>query len=136
MTSSLKILAVDDDAMVCNVYKMIFGEAGYDLTVVESGRQAKDMLLEKRFDLVIADFNMPDFDGFKLLQFVRDHRLKTRFILVSAYTTKGMELSFQKLRAEAVIHKPFSVSEMLAKVREIASQEPFNPFQTTNARAI
>ncbi|MFQ3596716.1 MAG: response regulator [Chloroherpetonaceae bacterium] len=134
MTSSLKILAVDDDAMICNVYKMIFGEEGYDLTVVESGRQAKEMLSEKRFDLVIADFNMPDLDGFKLLQFVRDRRLKTRFILVSAYTTKGMELSFQKLRAEAVIHKPFNVSEMLAKVREVAGQEPFNPFQTSVAR--
>jgi DNA-binding response OmpR family regulator len=129
MNSSLKILAVDDDAMICNVYKMIFGDEGYDLTVVESGRQAKDILTEKRFDLVIADFNMPDLDGFKLLQFVRDRRLKTRFILVSAYTTKGMELSFQKLRVEAVIHKPFSVGDMLAKVREIANQEPFNPFQ-------
>ncbi len=134
MTSSLKILAVDDDAMVCNVYKMIFGDEGYELTVVESGRQAKEMLSEKRFDLVIADFNMPDLDGFKLLQFVRDRRLKTRFILVSAYTTKGMELSFQKLRAEAIIHKPFNVSDMLAKVREIARQEPFNPFQTSVSR--
>ncbi len=130
MTSPFKILAVDDDAMVCNVYKMIFGDEGYDLTVVESGRQAKEMLAEKRFDLVIADFNMPDLDGFKLLQFVRDRRLKTRFILVSAYTTKGMELSFQKLRAEAVIHKPFNVSDMLAKVREVMNKEPFNPFQT------
>ncbi len=129
MTSPFKILAVDDDAMVCNVYKMIFGDEGYDLTVVESGRQAKEMLAEKRFDLVIADFNMPDLDGFKLLQFVRDRRLKTRFILVSAYTTKGMELSFQKLRAEAVIHKPFNVSDMLAKVREVMNKEPFNPFQ-------
>lgn len=129
MNSSLKILAVDDDVMICNVYKMIFGDEGYDLTIVESGRQAKDILTEKRFDLVIADFNMPDLDGFKLLQFVRDRRLKTRFILVSAYTTKGMELSFQKLRVEAVIHKPFSVGDMLAKVREIANQEPFNPFQ-------
>ena len=133
MTSSLKILAVDDDAMVCNVYKMIFGDEGYELTVVESGRQAKEMLTEKRFDLVIADFNMPDLDGFKLLQFVRDRRLKTRFILVSAYTTKGMELSFQKLRAEAIIHKPFNVSDMLAKVREVMNKEPFNPFQTSVA---
>ncbi len=131
MASSLKILAVDDDAMVCNVYKMIFGDEGYDLTVVESGRQAKKMLSEKRFDLVIADFNMPDLDGFKLLQFVRDQRLKTRFILVSAYTTKGMELSFQKLHAEAIIHKPFNVSDMLDKVREVMNKEPFNPFQTS-----
>jgi DNA-binding response OmpR family regulator len=134
MKPSLKILAVDDDALICNVYKMIFGDEGYDLTVVESGRQAKDMLSEKRFDLVIADFNMPDLDGFKLLQFVRDRRLKTRFILVSAYTTKGMELSFQKLRVEAVIHKPFNVGDMLAKVREVLGQEPFNPFQTSLAR--
>ena len=133
MTSPFKILAVDDDAMICNVYKMIFGDEGYDLTVVESGRQAKEMLTEKRFDLVIADFNMPDLDGFKLLQFVRDRRLKTRFILVSAYTTKGMELSFQKLRAEAIIHKPFNVSDMLAKVREVMNKEPFNPFQTSVA---
>jgi DNA-binding response OmpR family regulator len=133
MTSPFKILAVDDDAMICNVYKMIFGDEGYDLTVVESGRQAKEMLTEKRFDLVIADFNMPDLDGFKLLQFVRDRRLKTRFILVSAYTTKGMELSFQKLRVEAVIHKPFNVSDMLAKVREVMNKEPFNPFQTSVA---
>ncbi len=133
MTSSLKILAVDDDAMVCNVYKMIFGDEGYDLTVVESGRQAKEMLSEKRFDLVIADFNMPDLDGFKLLQFVRDQRLKTRFILISAYTTKGMELSFQKLHAEAIIHKPFNVSDMLDKVREVMNKEPFNPFQTSAA---
>ncbi|MGQ9806402.1 MAG: response regulator [Chlorobiales bacterium] len=129
MTPSLKILAVDDDAMICNVYKMIFGDEGYDLTVVESGRHARNILTEKRFDLVIADFNMPDLDGFKLLQFVRDRRLKTHFILVSAYTTKGMELSFQKLRVEAVIHKPLSVGEMLAKVREIANQKPFNLFQ-------
>lgn len=134
MNPSLKILAVDDDAAICNVYKMIFSDEGYDLTVVESGRQAKEMLSEKRFDLIIADFNMPDLDGFKLLQFVRDRRMKTRFILVSAYTTKGMELSFQKLHAEAVIHKPFSVSDMLAKVREAMSKEPFNPFQTAVAR--
>ncbi len=128
----LRILAVDDDAMICNVYKMMFADTDYHLTVVESGRQAKEILMEKRFDLIIADFNLPDFDGYKLLQFVRDRRMRTRFILVSAYTTKGMELSFQKLHADAVIRKPFNVSEMLAKVREVASQEPFNPFQPTS----
>lgn len=131
MSSPIRILAVDDDIMICNVYKMIFGEEGYELTVVESGRQAKEMLAEKRFDLVIADFNLPDMDGFKLLQFARDHRLRTRFILVSAHVTKGMELSFQQLRVEAIIRKPFNVSEMVAKVRDIARKEPFNPFQTT-----
>lgn len=70
MTPSLKILAVDDDAMICNIYKMIFGDEGYDLTV----------------------------------------------------------------RVEAVIHKPFNVSDVLCKVREVSSQEPFNPFQTSVAR--
>lgn len=134
MTKSVKILAVDDDHLICNLYKMMLADAGYDFTVAESGRQAKELLSQKKFDLVIADLMMDDLDGFKLLQFVRDKRLKTRFILVSAYTTKGIEHSFQQLRADAVIHKPFNVSEILAKISEVAAKEPFNPFQPSIAR--
>ncbi len=87
----------------------------------ENGRKALEILNENDADLVILDLMMPVMDGFEVLKNLKSNQ-KTKDIPVIILTAKRMEEDVLKgfdLGAEDYVIKPFSVSEVLARVRRI-----------------
>jgi DNA-binding response OmpR family regulator len=115
-TKPYRILAVDDDAAICEIYRLAFQDENYITDVVDGGRKAKQLLTEKQYDLIIADFMMPDTDGYKLLQWIRDNHITSKFILISAYINRGIDHAFKLLKADAVMSKPFTMSGLISLV--------------------
>jgi CheY-like chemotaxis protein len=115
-TKPYRILAVDDDAAICEIYRLAFQDENYITDVVDGGRKAKQLLTEKQYDLIIADFMMPDTDGYKLLQWIRDNHITSKFILISAYINRGIDHAFKLLKADAVMSKPFAMSGLISLV--------------------
>ena len=67
--SKPRVLVVDDDPEIATIVRDILKLKGYDAKIVESGREAVDLLRTGRdFDLLITDMMMPDVDGLELLR--------------------------------------------------------------------
>ncbi len=67
-----KILLVDDSYNTCEVERTILEDAGYEVDIAENGVRGLEKLQQNSFDLVITDIEMPEMDGFQLLQHIRD----------------------------------------------------------------
>lgn len=116
--SSERILVVDDDADTCAMLQDVLSEEGYTVDWCLSGEEARVLLEQDRFDLVLADIKMPRISGIELLQEVRDRCLDVRFILMTAYAS--LDTAIQALRGDAddYLIKPFSLPELRQRVRQ------------------
>ena len=67
----LKILAVDDDRIILELFKSIVGSLGYEVVTLSDSREAAQRIMTEKFDLIAVDVLMPDLDGFELAQRIR-----------------------------------------------------------------
>ena len=121
--SSKRILVVDDDAGTCAMIHDVLSDEGYTIIWCLSGEEARDLLIQNRFDLVLADIKMPRLTGIELLQEVRERCLEVRVILMTAYAS--LDTAIQALRGDAddYLVKPFSLKELRQRVREALRDE-------------
>jgi CheY-like chemotaxis protein len=73
MTSTKKILVVEDDGMLRKVMSDKLKVLGYDVYQAEDGQEAIDLILDKRPHLVLLDLLIPKIDGFVVLQKIREY---------------------------------------------------------------
>jgi two-component system, OmpR family, KDP operon response regulator KdpE len=116
--SSVKgnILVVDDEAQITRVLKTTLTGLGYGVRSASDGDQALQLMREWSPDLVITDLRMPNMDGLELCRHVR---MKSRVPII-VLSVKGEE----KIKVEALdagaddyVTKPFSINELLARIR-------------------
>ncbi len=114
-----KILLVDDSTTTLMMEKMIFRAEPYELVVAKDGREAVDLALDERPDLILLDVVMPVMDGFEACKQLRAHEA-TRSTPIIMVTTRGeeqhMEIGFENGCTDYVT-KPIDGLELLAKVR-------------------
>jgi len=113
-----KVLIVDDDENISEVIKMYLENSGYDTKVCHNGRDAQEMFLQYKPDLVLLDIMLPSVDGIDVLKWIR----KQSEIPVIMLTAKGE--TFDKvlgleLGADDYIVKPFEPKEMVARVKAV-----------------
>jgi signal transduction histidine kinase len=101
MRSRLRVLFLDDNPLDVALEVAALGEAGYDCewTRVETREDFVDRLSSGEYDVVIADYQLPDFDGLTALRLFRERQIEVPFILVSG--TLGEELAIETLKAGA-----------------------------------
>ena len=110
------IYVVEDDEGICEVYEGAF-EDDYQIRCFENGKTFLDEFSKKRPELIVLDIMLPDMDGYTILTKIRELDERMPVIIVSA---KSDELSFVKglnKGADDYMVKPFSVMELLARVR-------------------
>jgi len=110
------ILVVDDDPSIRQTLARELALAGYDAVTAADGLAGRELFAERRPDLVITDLAMPRADGFALLSAVR--RVDATPVLV--LSVRGEEedkVRALDLGADDYVTKPFSLRELLARVR-------------------
>jgi len=111
-----RILAVDNDSQILWYLRNILQEAGYSLTATSNPNEVRRQIIEDDPHLILLDVMMPEIDGFKLMQTIA--RISDApVIILSAHSeeenvTRGLEAG-----ASDYIVKPFSPSELVARIR-------------------
>lgn len=112
----ISLLIVEDDAMVLEVNKQFIESVkGFEIIgTAKNGKEAKDMIIEKRPQLVLLDIYLPDLDGLEIIQSIRGEKVDTDFILVTA--AKDVETIQKVFRHGAIdyIIKPFRFERLKA----------------------
>lgn len=111
-----KTLVVEDDASIRNVMAAILESAGYQVILAETCAGATTMFSSYLPDVVILDLGLPDADGMRFLEFVRRDSL-TPVIVLSARSDDQDKVSALDAGANDYVTKPFSSSELLARIR-------------------
>ncbi|CAJ1944790.1 unnamed protein product [Sphenostylis stenocarpa] len=111
--AGLRVLAVDDDRACLTVLENLLRKCQYHVTTTTQAVQALEMLRKNRnkFDLVISDVNMPEMDGFKLLQHV-EHETDLPFIMLSGYGDKERVMKGVEYGACDFLTKPVRIQEL------------------------
>lgn len=115
------VLLVDDDHALTEMFATYFGKKGYPVSVAHDGAEAMQRIASVRFEVVIADLNMPRLDGWGLLQAIRDD-YRTRETLVALFSCHDdYRESLRALHAGAHAYYPKSLklSSLEMQVREL-----------------
>jgi len=116
MPEPLKVLVVDDEESVVVTIKAILQLDGYNVSTTTSGVQARAMVREVEYDLVLTDLRLEDGDGLDVLKAVRERHPETVTIMLTGYAS--LESAIQALRAGAYDYlvKPSEVEELRTTV--------------------
>jgi len=114
-----RILAVDDDENARFLHSRVLARAGYDVTTVADGEEAWAALLTERYDLLLADHNMPRLCGLDLVARMRDAGMTLPVIINSGCLDLSEAAACQHLGLAAVLLKSFPFTQLIDAVRQI-----------------
>jgi len=118
---SLLILIVDDDPAIRLLVSSSLKQWGYSAIAAENGKEAQKQIEEYQPHLIITDISMPEMDGYKLIEWVRQHptfRLLPVMFLSARTDTEGRIRGYQ-VGGDAYLAKPFELNELYAVVRNL-----------------
>ena len=107
-----RILVTDDEESIREFLDIMLRKEGYEITCVEDGKQAADILKKKTFDMVISDLQMPNMTGIELLKHVRESYPELIFMMITAFGTTESAVEAMKMGAYDYITKPFKIDEV------------------------
>lgn len=115
-----KILVVDDEESLCEILQFNLEVEGYEVDVAYSAEQALDMHPE-RYSLILLDVMMGEMSGFRMARLLKADpaTAKVPVIFCTAKDTEDDTVAGLNLGADDYIAKPFSVREVLARVRSV-----------------
>jgi two-component system, OmpR family, phosphate regulon response regulator PhoB len=117
------ILAIEDDWTVRTVLEHTLKSAGYDIDLVPGISDARQLLAEGHYDLVLLDLNLPDGNGLDLLRDLRkDLGTGVPVLVLSGLRQEDVVVRGLELGADDFVTKPFSPPELLARVSRCLGQ--------------
>lgn len=122
--ASIKILVVDDEPTILDIFKITLHEPEYIVKTASNGNDAMKMLIDGDWDIVITDMRMPGMDGRELYStaILKKPALKSRFIFSTGDTTSKEVAQFLKETGCASISKPFDIGKVKAFINKAASR--------------
>lgn len=117
---SNSILVVEDDQDIGKLLKLHLTDMGYLVDLVQDGDGGLKAALAKRYDLVILDLMLPGMDGLELCRRLRrESSTYTPILMVTARSSELDRVLGLEVGADDYLTKPFSVRELLARVKAI-----------------
>lgn len=119
MEPKKKILIVDDEKDLCEILEFNLESEGFEIDVAHSGEDALKKPLEN-FDLILLDVMMGGISGFKAANVIRkEKKLEIPIIFLTAKTEENDILTGFNVGADDYISKPFSIKEIIARIKAI-----------------
>lgn len=113
------ILIIEDEAQMRSGLKDNLEFEGYAVDVAEDGQIGLDKSLSKSYDLIILDVMLPKLSGFDVCKKIREKGIKTPIIMLTAKGEEIDKVLGLELGADDYVTKPFSLRELLARVKAI-----------------
>ncbi|MBO9710327.1 MAG: response regulator transcription factor [Caulobacter sp.] len=113
----MKLLLVEDDAMLGAAMKRGLEKAGYVVDWAQDGDEALGGLSAQTYATVILDLSLPHLDGLEVLKRLRDRRDTTPVIIVTARGRGDQKIDGLDAGADDYLVKPFDLDELLARIR-------------------
>ena len=123
-----RVLIAEDESAIREIIGITLRRAGYEVTEACDGQQALDIYAEKNggFDVVLLDIMMPNVDGLEVCKRLRGVSSTVGIIMLTAKTQEMDKVSGLLMGADDYITKPFSPSELMARVDSVYRRVAMN----------
>jgi len=118
------ILVIDDEELIIRSLTKLLEREGYSVLIAKNGTDALAMSEEEDFDLIIADIRMPGINGVDTVDSIfknlsQKQKDKIPVIFITGYVDEDIEKKAQTLKPKAYIYKPFDITTLVGKVKEV-----------------
>lgn len=135
MNETLKILVADDDPEIVRLIGDSLEDEGYEVLTAYDGKQVLEQLDRSEVSLIILDVMMPEMDGLEVCRKIRNE-IAIPIILLSAKSREIDKVVGLEVGADDYLTKPFSVNELVARVKAHLRREKRNVKAVKNESAI
>jgi DNA-binding response OmpR family regulator len=119
-----KILIVEDEVNMVNGLRDNLEFEGYEVDTALEGRTGLEKTLRNRYDLILLDIMLPEVSGFDICKTARKEGINTPIILLTAKGEEIDKVLGLEFGADDYITKPFSLRELLARIKAILRRSP------------
>lgn len=106
MEDKIRVLVVDDEEVVRLGYRRVLSADGFCVVAVPDGREALELMADKRFDVVLLDLRMPGMDGLEVLQAIKGRWPESEVVVVTGYPSIETAKEAVRLGAYDYLSKP------------------------------
>jgi DNA-binding response OmpR family regulator len=114
-----RILVVEDDLSIRELSAEVLIRFGYEVDSAADGAAGWETLQAKRYDLLITDHSMPKVTGLEMVKMLRGENSTVPIIMASAAIPVEELNRNPSLRINAILNKPYTITELLGTVREV-----------------
>jgi len=115
----VRILIVDDEENLLDQLRISFQRQRYIVETAVDGEEALDKIFNSEFDIIILDIMLPKQDGFSVLKEIRQAGINTPVLMLTARKSVDEKVKALDLGADDYLAKPFSLDELMARVRAV-----------------
>lgn len=131
--SEIKILLVEDDDALSFIVKDNLEQNDYHVEVAGNGEIALELYGKNKYDLIILDVMLPKVDGFEVARKVRKNNEQVPIIFLTARSMTEDKITALTLGADDYIPKPFSMEELLLKIKIFLKRSQATPVSNSNS---
>ncbi|HEX5149953.1 MAG TPA: response regulator transcription factor [Parafilimonas sp.] len=122
-----QILLAEDDVDIVQLLKLNFDASSYNLTVSKNGSDALQKALANNFHLILLDIMLPGIDGIEVCKKIRERNITTPVIMLTSRSEEIDKVLALELGADDYITKPFSIRELVARVKAVLRRSESKP---------
>ncbi len=126
----MRLLLVEDDMKIASFIKKGFVEEGYSVDVCHDGAEGLSLALTEPYDVAIMDIMLPHLDGLTIIEKMREHGVTTPVLILSAKQSVDDRVQGLQRGGDDYMVKPFSFSELLARVQALIRRDKSNTAST------
>jgi DNA-binding response OmpR family regulator len=115
----MRILVVEDEQSVASLISKSLSEQGFDAEIEGNGDVACERALSEPFDAIVLDIMLPGRDGLSIIRILRENRITTPVLLVTARSAVSERVDGLTAGADDYLSKPFHTEELVARVKAL-----------------
>ncbi|MFO7258036.1 MAG: response regulator transcription factor [Bacteroidota bacterium] len=122
----MKVLVIEDNLELARNMESFLRREGYVCETTHALDEARDKIVSFKYDCVILDLMLPDGNGLELIEFMKDQRIESGILIVSAKNALDDRVRGLDLGADDYLTKPFHLTELNARLRAIFRRRNLN----------
>lgn len=115
----MDILLVEDNKRISEFVVKGLVESGFFVTLTDNGTDARSLIAQKEWGLILLDIMLPDINGIELLQYTRYKKIHTPILVISALSEPDDKIRALNLGADDYLAKPFHFKELIARINAL-----------------
>ncbi len=115
----MELLLIEDNSRISEFVIKGLEESGFAVVLADNGVEARRLIGQKEWDLILLDIMLPDIDGIELLQYTRYKKIQTPILVISALGDPDDKIKALDYGADDYLTKPFLLRELIAHINAL-----------------
>lgn len=122
----MHILLIEDDQRISDFVIKGLEENDFQVSLATSGEQARDLISDNHWDIILMDIMLPGIDGIQLTQMIRYKKIYTPILVLSALSDPADKIAALDSGADDYLSKPFHFNELISRINALTRRTKFN----------